>query len=118
MAEKSTTYARIYAVIRRIPKGRVATYGQIAALAGMPGRARQVGYALHALRPGAAVPWHRVLAAQGVISIAKLDPSAALTQRLRLEKEGVRFTPRGRADLAQSGWKPGRKPGATSRSRS
>jgi methylated-DNA-protein-cysteine methyltransferase-like protein len=103
----STTYARIYAVIRRIPKGRVATYGQVAALAGIAGRARQVGYALHALRPGAAVPWHRVLAAGGVISLAKLDPAAALTQRLRLEKEGVRFTRRGRADLRASGWKPG-----------
>ena len=103
----STTYARIYAVIRRIPRGRVATYGQIAVLAGLPGRARQVGYALYSLRPGADVPWHRVLGAGGVLSLAKIDPDGALTQRMRLEKEGVKFTPRGRADLVASGWRPG-----------
>jgi methylated-DNA-protein-cysteine methyltransferase-like protein len=101
------SYARIYAVIRKIPRGRVATYGQIAALAGLPGRARLVGYALYASPPGGALPWHRVLGAGGRLTLAKLDPDSALTQRLRLEKEGVRFTARGRVDLEAHAW--GRK---------
>ena len=57
----SSSYQRIYAVVRRIPEGRVATYGQVASLAGLAGQARQVGYALHALPDGTAVPWHRVV---------------------------------------------------------
>lgn len=103
----STTHARIYAAIRRIPRGRVATYGQIAQLAGMPGQARLVGYALFASTAGGALPWHRVLGAGGRLTIAGLDPDAALTQRLRLEREGVRFTPHGRVDMAKSQWKRG-----------
>jgi methylated-DNA-protein-cysteine methyltransferase-like protein len=58
-------YARIYAVVRRIPRGRVATYGQIAELAGLPGHARQVGYALPAQPEGRVVPGHRVQTARG-----------------------------------------------------
>ena len=99
-------HAAVYRLVRRIPRGRVATYGQIAALAGLPGRARQVGYALYASPPGGALPWHRVLGAGGALSLAKIDPSAAITQRLRLVKEGVRFTARGRVDLEASGWRP------------
>ena len=60
--------ARIYAVVRRIPRGTVATYGQVAERAGYPGHARQVGYALHALPPGTTVPWHRVINASGEVS--------------------------------------------------
>ncbi len=63
------TYERIYRVIRRIPRGRVATYGQIAKLAGLGARARQVGYALHVVRAEARVPWHRVINARGEISL-------------------------------------------------
>src|SRR5689334_367178 len=61
-------YQVIYSVIRRIPRGRVATYGQIATLAGIDGHARQVGYALHALPSGADVPWHRVVNSFGEVS--------------------------------------------------
>src|SRR5436853_7228935 len=61
----STTHDRIYAVVRRIPRGRVATYGGVARLAGLPGQARLVGYALHALRTGSVLPWHRVTNARG-----------------------------------------------------
>ena len=99
------SYARIYAVVRRIPRGRVATYGQVAELAGLPGHARQVGYALHALSSGTSVPWHRVVNAQGSCSLRAV-PGAELTQRLRLEREGLRFDARGRVSLARVRWRP------------
>lgn len=79
----------------------MASYGQVARVAGVGG-ARQVGYALHALPRGSTVPWHRVLNAEGRIS---LRDSHALTQRLLLERESVRFDTRGRVDLAKFGWK-------------
>lgn len=100
-----TSYTKIYAVVRRIPPGRVATYGQVAALAGLPNHARLVGYALHAAAEGTTLPWHRVINAQGRISI-RGAPSASVTQRLRLEQEGVRFGPGGRVRLETFAWKP------------
>lgn len=102
-----TTYERIYAVVRRIPRGRVATYGDVASLAGLPGHARQVGYALHALRTGQRVPWHRVVNAKGTISLRR-RPGDELTQRILLEREGVRFDQRGRLDLRRVRWAPRR----------
>jgi len=99
------SYARIYAVVRRIPRGRVASYGQIARLAGLPGRARQVGYAMHALPSGSTVPWQRVVNAQGAVSRRRV-PGGELTQRMLLEREGVRFGPRGRIPLERYGWRP------------
>jgi methylated-DNA-protein-cysteine methyltransferase-like protein len=105
---RNTAYDRIYAVVRRIPRGRVATYGQVAALAGFPRAPRLAGYAMYALPPGSPLPWHRVLGAQGRLTIGRLDPHAALTQRMLLEREGVRFDPRGRVKLAAHGWKPKR----------
>ena len=104
-------YQVIYSVVRRIPKGRVASYGQVARVAGLANAARQVGYALHALSTGSAVPWHRVLNAQGAVSLRNHH---ALTQRLLLAREGVRFDARDRVDLARFGWKP-RRAGATKR---
>lgn len=101
------SYARIYAVVRRIPRGRVATYGQVAALAGLPHAPRVAGYALHALPEGSPLPWHRVLAAGGRLSLGRLSPHGAVTQRLRLEKEGVRFDGRGCADLERFRWSAG-----------
>jgi methylated-DNA-protein-cysteine methyltransferase-like protein len=103
----STTYPRIYAVVRRIPRGRVATYGQIASLAGLPHAPRVAGYALYALPDGSPLPWHRVVAAGGRLSVARVSPSASLTQRLRLEREGVSFDARGRVDLKRHLWRPG-----------
>ena len=102
-------YARIYAVVRRIPRGRVATYGQIADLAGLPGHARQVGYALHALPDSTAVPWHRVLNAAGAVS-PRAVPGAQLTQRQLLEREGVPFDLRGRVPLERVRWRGTRIP--------
>src|SRR5438105_1479363 len=97
------SYARIYSVVKRIPRGRVATYGQVAKLAGLPGRARQVGYALHALTGATAVPWQRVVNAHGAISLH--PATGGITQRLLLEKEGVRFDARGRIALAAFRWR-------------
>ena len=105
--EPSRTYLRIYAVVRRIPRGRVATYGQVAALAGLPGHARQVGYALHALARGTRLPWHRVINAKGEVS-RRRRPGDELSQRLLLEREGVRFDARGRVALARLRWSPHR----------
>ena len=96
-------YARIYATIQRIPRGRVATYGQIAELAGLPGRARQVGYALHALPGGSPVPWQRVLNARGEIS---LPGTSGARQRALLIAEGVEFGDSGRIDLGTYQWRP------------
>lgn len=103
-ARGESSYQRIYAVVRRVPKGRVATYGQVARLAGLPGHARQVGYALHALRASTSVPWQRIVNAAGAISVRA--SGAGITQRVLLEREGVRFDARGRVPLARFGWKP------------
>jgi methylated-DNA-protein-cysteine methyltransferase-like protein len=102
----SASWERVYRVVRAIPRGRVATYGDVARAAGFPRAPRVAGWALHALPEGSPVPWHRVVAAGGRLSLARLDPGAALTQRMRLEREGVRFDARGRADLSRHGWKP------------
>jgi methylated-DNA-protein-cysteine methyltransferase-like protein len=99
-------YRRIYAVVRRIPRGRVATYGQVAGLAGLPRHARQVGYALHALTDDA-VPWQRVVNSQGEIS-ARCHPYAVAQQKTLLEREGVTFAANGRISLAKYQWKPRR----------
>lgn len=104
-ATARSTYERIYAVVRRIPRGRVATYGQVAELAGLPGGARQVGYALHALRDGSRVPWQRVLNARGRVSFRSLPGWESVQQRM-LESEGIRFDANGRMDLARHRWRP------------
>ncbi|HEX6535500.1 MAG TPA: MGMT family protein [Gemmatimonadaceae bacterium] len=104
--DPSSTHERIFAVVRRIPRGRVATYGQVALLAGLPRQARLVGYALHALPAGTPVPWHRVINAAGRVSPRTGDPAGGTLQRIRLEVEGVRFDARGRVDLERHGWTP------------
>ena len=103
-----STYERIYDVVRRIPRGRVATYGQVAELAGLSGQARQTGYALHALAAETTVPWHRVLNAQGAVS-RRGEGGDMLTQRLLLEREGVRFGAAGKVSLARYRWTPRRR---------
>lgn len=101
--EPVSVRARIYEVVRRIPKGKVATYGQVATLAGMRGHARQVGYALHALPEGSNVPWHRVINARGEISPRGI-PGSDDSQRRRLEAEGVVFDS-ARIDLSRFRWR-------------
>lgn len=93
----ATLYERIYETVRAVPPGRVTTYGTIGRLVGCP--ARVVGYALHHLRHSAhAVPWQRVINAQGGISTHGAD------QRRLLEDEGVVFDDRGYVDLSRWGW--------------
>lgn len=95
-------YENIYAVTRTIPRGKVATYGQIAKLSGLGPHARMVGYALHALTPEKQVPWHRVVGAGGKISLR--GPGYAV-QRELLESEGVEFTQAGKIPMDRFGWK-------------
>lgn len=99
------THELVFAVVRRIPRGHVATYGQVAVLAGFPRHARQVGYALSALHADAPVPWHRVVNAKGEISCRRRDAGGAMVQRLRLEQEGVALRG-GRVPLKEFGWAP------------
>ncbi|HKA36702.1 MAG TPA: MGMT family protein [Thermoanaerobaculia bacterium] len=108
MFPASSTHRRIYDIVSRIPRGRVATYGQVARLANLPGQARLVGYALSALPDGSRVPWHRVINAQGRISIRGDGSPMADVQRHLLEKENVRFDPRGVIPLVRFRWRPGK----------
>ena len=89
----------VYAMVRKIPAGKVASYGQIAFFLGWPNGARTVGWALRALKPGSGVPWHRVVNAQGRISLANPEH-----QRELIEAEGVVFNRRNRIDLNRFGW--------------
>ncbi len=98
----NTLFTRVYAIVRRIPRGRVVTYGQIARALGMPRGARTVGWAMRAC-DDATVPWHRVINAQGKIS---LRPTTGFhEQRARLRAEGIRFDREGKIDLKKYGWR-------------
>jgi methylated-DNA-protein-cysteine methyltransferase-like protein len=109
----TSSYERIWSVVRRIPRGRVATYGQVARVAGLPRQARMVGYALNALPDDTAkrrdaakrVPWQRVINAQGRVSARAFAGSEAIQRKL-LEREGVIFDARDRVDLERFGWLP------------
>ena len=94
-------YERIYAVVRQIPRGQVATYGQVAAIVGSC-TARMVGYAMAALLADD-VPWQRVINRQGQVSLRSSGHGSALQQQL-LEAEGVKFDTEGRVDFSQVGW--------------
>jgi methylated-DNA-protein-cysteine methyltransferase-like protein len=101
------TYDLIYAVVMSIPYGKVATYGQVAEEAGLPRRARMVGYALRVLPGDSGVPWHRVVNAGGGIS-ARAAPESERDQRSLLESEGVEFSREGRVALDRYQWDPQR----------
>lgn len=97
---------RVYAIVRKVPRGRVITYGAIAQLLGEPRKARQVGWAMAATpasRP--AIPWHRVINARGEIS-PRHALDAGARQRKRLEAEGVVFNRDGSVDLERYLWLP------------
>ena len=105
--DSTSAQTRIYDVVCTIPRGAVATYGQVAALAGLERRARMVGQALRALaggtdETGRDVPWHRVINAQGRISLA--GTTAGEMQRQLLAAEGILLDARGRVDLARYRW--------------
>ncbi len=98
MANGLRLLEHVWALVATVPKGRVATYGDIAELAGCS--PRQVGFALRRSPPGLRLPWHRILAAGGRIA---LPGDSGLTQRIKLEQEGVQFRGR-KVDLAQHRW--------------
>lgn len=103
MAKNLNYLDSIYAAVISIPRGRVATYGQVADQAGLPGRARLVGSALRNLPEDSGVPWHRVVNAQGKIS-ERPRLHAVTEQRVLLEDEGVVFRPSGSIDFKEYGW--------------
>lgn len=101
-------YFRVYNAVRRIPKGKVATYGQIAAMVGSPRAARQVGWALSCLKPNSTVPWQRVVNKDGMISIENMRATKDMQAQL-LESEGVEVTQREGnyfVDLDEFLWNP------------
>jgi methylated-DNA-protein-cysteine methyltransferase-like protein len=101
-------YRSIYAVVRRIPPGQVATYGQVAELAGLPGGARVAGAALKMCKPGDRLPWQRVIGKAGKNRgrIAIHDPVGAAVQRQLLGSEGVTISDAGLIALDRYGWLP------------
>jgi methylated-DNA-protein-cysteine methyltransferase-like protein len=103
--QRQTFYEQAYAFIRRVPPGRVVTYGQVALELGAPAAARAVGYALYFLPDGSAVPWWRVINARGAITLKGRGASADL-QRELLEREGITFRPDGTCDLRVYRWWP------------
>lgn len=94
---------RVLEIVRAIPRGKVLAYGQVAALAGAPRGARQVGRILYAR--GRTVPWQRVINRYGGLSTYKVGTGPE--QRALLEKEGVTFTPDGIVNLKKHQWRPG-----------
>lgn len=108
MPASSQGWERYYAVVRRIPRGRVTTYGVVARLAGQPRTARHVGWALAALHAKKAhgIPWQRVLGTRGRgwAAISLPPDGAGATQRRLLAREGIRFDARGRVSLERQGW--------------
>lgn len=107
-AHLARLYGHIYEVVRRIPPGRVLTYGQVAELAGMPGAARVVGAAMRANQPAFGVPWQRVVGKRspGLAQVSIHDPVGAAVQRGLLEDEGVVFSASGGIALRDHGWIP------------
>ena len=97
---------RIWQVVMLIPPGKVATYGDIARQAGLPGAARRVGRALRGLPEDTGIPWHRVINAQGCISLPA-GSASQYAQRERLETEGVSFSGPVKLNLRRYRWQPG-----------
>jgi methylated-DNA-protein-cysteine methyltransferase-like protein len=104
MMTRRTFHERVIEIIRSIPRGSVATYGQVAAMAGNPRAARQVVRALHSSSGKENLPWYRVINGRGKISLPK--GRGYEEQRARLESEGVEFSPADSIDLKRFGWSP------------
>lgn len=101
-----TAYERIYQIVRQIPVGQVATYGQIAELANMPGQARLVGYALYRVVETDEVPWHRVINAKGEVSHSPFREGSDYLQQELMEQEGVKFNQKNKIKLSEYQWRP------------
>ncbi len=97
------TFEKIYEVVKRIPKGRVASYGTVAAMAGNPRWSRVVGYALHSNPQPKIIPCHRVVTKNGEVSKAFAFGGENM-QRLLLSEEGIEFLPDGRIDMKKHEW--------------
>lgn len=116
--KSATLFQLVVMLIKKIPRGKVATYGQIAALAGNPRAARQVAWVLHSAADKEKLPWQRVINSQGGISLPRYGGYEL--QRALLVKEGVKFDSAEHIDLARFQWRPkivkkkGKKPGARS----
>jgi methylated-DNA-protein-cysteine methyltransferase-like protein len=108
MPRGQNLYFRIYTIVRRIPKGTVASYGQVATLAGNPRASRVVGWALRTLKPTTNVPWHRVINKAGMISIENMHVPKDF-QAMKLREEGVEVVDRDGnlfVDMDRFGWRP------------
>lgn len=103
---KQNAYEKIYGVVRLIPFGKVATYGQIAELAGYGGKARLVGYALFRVGEGSDVPWQRVINAKGQVSESVFRNGSDFFQRSLLEEEGIKLDEQQKVDFKQYRWHP------------
>lgn len=101
---KSNYYHQVYTIVKKIPRGKVATYGQIALMAGIGRNARMVGYALSALPENMHIPWHRVINSRGEISYGASRGGHDSLQQKLLETEGVEFDSRGKIDLSIFKW--------------
>ncbi|NEQ43440.1 MAG: methyltransferase [Leptolyngbya sp. SIOISBB] len=100
----ANTYDLIYAVVRQIPYGQVATYGQVAELAGLIGKPRVVGYALYRVTDADEMPWHRVINAKGEVSRSPHRNGTDDYQQSLLEAEGIEFNAAGKLDLERYRW--------------
>ena len=100
--QPTSTYQAIWSIVRQIPKGRVATYGEIAKLSGLVGKSRLVGYALHNLPPNSNIPWHRVINSKGKISLPKKNGKYAQQKKL-LSKERI-IIKNEKIDFNKYGW--------------
>ena len=100
----ASIFQSIRELVAKIPPGRVATYGQIASMLGVPGGARTVGWAMHGLPEGSEVPWHRVIGAGGLVRLPEIEGKAV--QVMLLRQEGVEVDRRGRIDLERFQWVP------------
>jgi methylated-DNA-protein-cysteine methyltransferase related protein len=99
-------YQQIYDIVRKIPRGKVLSYGQVAELAGLYGKARLVGYALFRVEIASDIPWQRVVNAQGEISYSIARGGGDYLQKTLLEQEGIHFTLANRIDLKIYRWQP------------
>src|SRR5205823_3882493 len=114
MKEKTVgPFERVWSIVKRVPRGRVVTYGQLSEMIDRRLTPVGVGWAIRAA-PDGSIPWHRVVNATGGISTDRANPGV---QRAMLESEGVAFDAEGRVDLERAGWKPRSTSPPTSRRR-
>lgn len=105
MQDTNELHRQILEVIALIPYGKVATYGQIAKLAGLPKHARLVGYVLKHLDKSSEISWYRVINSQGKISVTRINQQGENVQQSLLEQEGI-YLLNGKVSLKEFGWQP------------